>query len=64
MACYLAVDENGTELISDKPLERWDNEWVYSGDDGNYVNLPKGTIKKIIGRTLTWLDEPVEIVDE
>jgi len=25
------------------------------------VVLPKGTIKKIVGRTITWEDEPIEV---
>ena len=28
---------------------------------GNSVLLPKGTIKKLIGRELKWEDDPVEI---
>lgn len=28
---------------------------------GHAITLPKGTIKKLIGRDLTWEDEPVEI---
>lgn len=27
-------------------------------------HLPKGTIKKVIGRELTWEDEPVELKEE
>ena len=30
-------------------------------DDNNRVELPKGTIKKLIGRELTWDDEPIEL---
>ncbi|MEG1008260.1 MAG: fructan hydrolase [Clostridia bacterium] len=28
---------------------------------GNYIELPKGTIKKLTGKELTWEDEPLEI---
>ena len=28
---------------------------------GECVELPKGTIKKLIGRELTWEDDPVEL---
>lgn len=28
------------------------------------VILPKGSIKKLIGRDLTWQDEPVELKEE
>ena len=30
-------------------------------NDSNVVKLPKGTIKKLIGKELSWEDEPVEI---
>lgn len=30
----------------------------------NAVELPKGSIKKLIGRDLTWEDEPVELKEE
>lgn len=36
--------------------------------DANYkgrsIELPKGTIVKLIGRNLTWKDEPVELKEE
>ena len=35
-------------------------EWI----DDKYcscINLPKGSIKKLIGKELTWGDEPVEL---
>ena len=27
----------------------------------SYLNLPKGSIKRLIGRELSWEDEPVEL---
>ena len=42
-------------------------EWAYVYDDldNGYQNiaieLPKGTIKKLIGKELSWEDEPVEL---
>lgn len=36
------------------------HEWTDDKYCG-YINLPKGTIKKLIGRKLTWNDEPVEL---
>ena len=36
--------------------------WVAVNKDGSgEVELPKGSIKKLIGRELTWEDEPVEL---
>lgn len=53
---------------------RDNSEWIYEykperasiGDfwydcGGNCVELPKGSIKKLIGRELNWRDEPVEL---
>jgi hypothetical protein len=33
-------------------------------DIADDIYLPKGTIKKLIGRDLTWSDEPVELKEE
>lgn len=32
--------------------------------DSCAIGLPKGSIKKLIGRELTWEDEPVELKSE
>jgi len=60
---WLAVDEDGAEcvfecipvLVEPEPLE-----WVTSEIGSQYLLLPQGTIEKLIGRKLTWEDEPVE----
>lgn len=56
--------------------DRSQDEWIYnskpyrdnvSEDEswkirvGGAVELPKGSIEKLIGRKLTWEDEPVEL---
>ena len=59
---WIAVDKNGDEYVYSyephrecrKGLELWMS-------DGDYVELPKGSIKKLIGRELTWNDETVEL---
>ena len=67
----LCVDKDGTEIISGmSKMERVDDQWLpepYDYDDygdpkrsDDYVTVPKGTIKLLIGRELTWEDEPVE----
>lgn len=63
---WLAVDKNGDEYIYRyRPSRRgsfWDDCIYY--DDESFltdIELPKGSIKKLIGRELTWEDEPVEI---
>lgn len=54
---WLAVDKIGEELISRIEPFRVGNYWI--GD--SMFHLPKGSIKKLIGRELTWNDEPVEL---
>jgi hypothetical protein len=43
-----------------KPL-RWDERVYYVPSD--YIIMPKGSIKRLIGRELTWDDEPVEFTE-
>ena len=39
-----------------------DSVWIYGYFyNKSWVELPKGTIEILIGRELTWNDEPVEI---
>lgn len=70
---WVAVDMSGAECIFDNKPERNNNQWddiVYSVyGEINYdidigIVLPKGTIKKLIGRDLSWEDEPVELMEE
>ena len=35
--------------------------WVLPSISAYYIDLPKGSIKKLIGKDLTWNDEPVKI---
>jgi len=65
---WLAVDKNGDELIfASEPRRDTDNDlWDSSdlSDEGNYVDLPIGTIEKLLGQVLTWDDEPVNLYDK
>lgn len=57
---WVAVDKDGTESIFEyAPIGRYKNYWDSYGDRD--VVLPKGSIEKLIGRKLTWDDEPVEL---
>lgn len=58
---WLVVDKNGTECVfTVKPTRSPYGTWrVYCF--GNYIELPKGSIKKLIGKELTWSDEPVKL---
>ena len=64
-------------LFSSKPIRKGDfwypsvigqtctlNDWgdkEYEDLYDDWINLPKGSIKKLIGRELSWEDEPVEL---
>ena len=54
---WVAVDKIGEELISRTEPFRVGDYWIgYS-----IFHLPKGSIKKLIGRDLSFFDKPVEI---
>ena len=53
-----------TGHYSKNDWNKWCNGW--STDEKDFIPfygviLPKGTIEKIIGRKMTWDDEPIEI---
>lgn len=64
---WVAVNKDGSEnIFTDKP----NRSVVYWYDFispnrvtlfNRRVVLPKGSIKKLIGKNLTWEDEPIEI---
>lgn len=54
---WLAI-ENGNEVIYDFDPER------KGLNHYNFITIPKGTIKKLIGRKLTKRDEPVELTNK
>lgn len=57
---WIAVDKIGEELILRTEPFRVGDYWIgYS-----IVHLPHGSIKKLIGRELSWSDEPVELKEE
>ena len=60
---YFFVDKDGTEGCANERPYR--DKVCWSGYEDIYfecviTNLPKGTIEKVIGRVLTWEDEPFE----
>lgn len=58
---WLAVDENEQEVIFEyKPLRA--KNWWYTELNDFSVNLPQGSIEKLIGKNLTWNDEPIELI--
>lgn len=68
---WLAINKSGREFIFDyHPIDiRYINNGILMQDwgcdeDSYVIELPKGTIKKILGYELTWEDEPVEIKED
>jgi hypothetical protein len=58
---WLAVDVYlGYEAIYQIEPDRTMGGFIANSD---VVYLPKGTIKRLIGRELTWEDEPVEFTE-
>lgn len=68
---WLCVDCDGTEWLSKKKPYRsawgcWADSHVIMDDliidtVRDLKELPKGTIEKLIGKTLTWADEPYKM---
>lgn len=66
---YVCVDKNGQEKIFNSAPSRdgfgitntfW-GIYDYYGENDYGVDLPEGTIFRLIGRKLTWEDEPVKL---
>ena len=57
---WIAVDDDGTEHIFSHKPSRVDDYWfvniLYDS-----ISLPKGSIKKLIDKELTWNDESIEL---
>ena len=53
--------------ISSEKAEEWVATYRYTNEDGEneidviHFQIPKGSIKKLIGKELTWEDEPFEL---
>jgi len=64
---FVAVDEEENESIyTQEPIRAKyrDRIGYWSRQNGSEIWLPKGTIEKIIGKKLTWEDEPVELKEK
>lgn len=62
---WVSVDYSGEYISEKEPFRDMFNIGYYGFiSDSNVVKLPKGTIKKLIGKELFWEDEPVELKEE
>ena len=67
---WVAVNKDGSERIfMQKPKRFAHGIWASTHNDYatrfyDFVELPKGSIKKLIGKELSWEDEPVELKEE
>ena len=61
---YLCVDRSGEYIADNVPVRDFFGEWngwepdVY-GESCTLISVPNGTIKKLIGKEMTWEDEPI-----
>ena len=61
---YLCVDKSGEYIANNVPVrdfrDEWNGwEWDVYGESCKLIPIPKGTIKKLIGKEMTWEDEPI-----
>lgn len=62
---WLCVEYSGEEMICQRKPTKYDERcWMMSPINNNSVQLPKGTIKRLIGKELTWNDEPMELKEK
>lgn len=63
---WVAVDKGGRECIYQfRPVKREIYiDFIPRYEYSMWLVLPKGSIKKLIGRELTWEDKPVELKEE
>lgn len=60
---WVAVNYHGVEVIlSDRPKKLFRRLW--GNDKTQIIPLPQGSIKKLIGRDLSYDDEPVELKED
>lgn len=64
---WIAIDKSGLEAIYESRPKRHflpeEECWMYVDSD-SYVEVPRGTCVKLLGRQLTWDDDPVELKEE
>lgn len=61
---WVCVNSGGVELIFETEPHKVAYSWRDNEGSCRCIALPNGSIKKLIGRELTWEDEPVELKSE
>ena len=61
---WVAVDKDGIECIYQFRPKRGNYQFTPLYSYSMWMTLSKGSIKKLIGRDLTWQDEPIELKEE
>lgn len=56
---WVCVDEDNKEYIFHSEPKRIHSLGIWHQSVEQEITLPKGSIFKLIGKTLTWEDEPV-----
>ncbi len=61
---FVAKDKDGSEWIFAYPPYKVTSVGIWQSNsaiDDSYIELPTGSIARLIGRDLKWEDEPVEL---
>lgn len=61
---WVCVNSFGTELIFEAEPHKAVYSWRDDYGSGKCIEIPQGSIGKLIGRELTWNDEPVELKED
>lgn len=60
---WLVVDYDGTEKICSQVPQRSSTGRVWICEDQPPIKLPKGSIERLIGKKLTWVDDLYEFTE-
>lgn len=61
---WLCVNSFGTELIFETEPHKAVYSWRDDYGSCKCIEILQGSIKKLIGRDLSWQDEPVELKED
>lgn len=61
---WVCANSFGMELMFASKPHKVDDSWRDNNGCCNCLELPKGTIKKLIGKELSFFDEPVKLKEE